>query len=282
LLDLNFTIHSRQVNADDGQMFEMFYWFQLSNQGLPKNYNGSVYQYVNQSLDAWDSSLINDTVFEIVVKQFLNTKNYQHLQKLVSTNLHKWSNKDAWKNIMKRGVPEGYLKYLENCYKTAYVSWSDEIGESVSILKRLVYQRNANVLTNKKGSSLDMKNAVESVTTGKEILAKSHKTWRVFGTLFPGDQVFKKISTLVESGIAKQWYEFERRVKSYSDTLVVARFKAEPKKLALNDNIVVVFYVHSTLLVVSTFAYFIEIVSLAYHFKIITCLAKYIPNHNVY
>jgi len=269
LLDRNFTIYSRQFNAPDEYIIDLTADFAFNVQ-MP-----TLLDEIKTEFRAdWENSSIDKTVVEQVVKQYLNMSTYSHLLKLVENNLHIWSIGDILHKIMKQGVPEGYLRYVDKCHKSAYVSWSDEIEESVSILKRLVYD--ANFLKKK---SADIKESVESVTTGKEILASAHKTWKVFKVVMQGEIAFKRIRALLESGIAKQWYEMEKRVKAYSDNIRLAHITAEPKKLELNDNIVVVFYAHSVLLFVSALAYFLEISSLSFHFKILTYIAKHMPQH---
>jgi len=193
------------------------------------------------------------------LKARLHHKAFAKHKKLVYSQL--------WNDIMKSNLNEGFLKYVTNCSRSAYVGYSDEIEESISILKRLVYHSN---------TPENRKIAVESVTTGKEILAKSHKTWNVYLVATPGDYVFKRITGLLESGIAKQWYAFEKRVKSYADLLLLSNIKAEPKKLELNDNIVVVFYVYSVLLSLSLLAYAVEILSLYYYYRVISLLVSHL------
>jgi len=90
----------------------------------------------------------------------------------------------------------------------------------------------------------------------------------------PNDIAFKRINGWLESGIAKQWYQFEKRVKAYADMLMLAHLPSEPKKLELNDNIVVVFYVHAALLFVSTVAYLIEWLTLMLTYRVILFFTK--------
>jgi len=217
LLELNFTIISRPKSMLSEDEFYVAAY--LYNEYEIK---GNMSVTLKKLRSEWlNLTVMEETVLEIVAQKIRNSK-LDYMSKLLP-NIQKLVYNQLWNDIMKSNLNEGFLKYVTNCNRSAYVGYSDEIEESVSILKGLVYHSN---IPEKR------KIAVESVTTGKEILAKSHKTWKVHLVAAPGDYVFKRITGLLESGITKQWYAFEKRVKSYADLLLLSNIKAEPKKTA--------------------------------------------------
>jgi len=223
LLDLNFTIYSRPNEAvDEGLKVMEQYSSHFADAGPdPYVYFDPLENFENKS-SAWRSTVYNEpTVFKHFVMQNVSST-FDKLRDLL-WNVHEWTGNEIYDKIMTDRVPDVYLKYITNCYRTAYVSYSDEIEESVSILKRLLYTSNS--WTN------NLKDAVESVTTGKEISGLIHKTWGLHDVRIPNDIAFKRINGLLESGIAKQWYQFERRVKAYANLLLLAHLTSEPNNL---------------------------------------------------
>jgi len=197
LLDLNFTIYSRPNEAiNEGLKILEKYNSQLDHDGSYSNiYFEPMDNFQNQS-SVWHSSGYNEpTVFQHFVTQ--NMSSVSDALSDLLRNVRELTGNEIYDKIMTDRVPDAYLKYITNCYRTAYVRYSEEIEESISILKRLVY--NSNSWTS------NLKDAVESVTAGKEILGLNHKTWSVKDVTMPNDIAFKRINGLLESGIAKQW-----------------------------------------------------------------------------
>jgi len=255
LNQLNFTIYSRPMRLRDVQ--------QVKLAALEAGNYNERYKTIGKETEG------HETVFE------LETQNHQsqlkYLIDLIS-NVRKLTNSDIWYNISKAKQPDVYLNFLRDCHKSAYVSFSNEIGESVAILKRILYNYNMEA---------DRKKAVDSVAIGTEVLAKYLKTWNVYYIAHPGDSMIKRVHAGLESGIAKQWYDWQKRVKSYRDLVLLSHVKTGPKRLAMTDNFVVVFYVHFALLLISVLVYLTESIIVCVIYQFIKSIIGRLGDFNV-
>ncbi len=143
-----------------------------------------------------------------------------------------------------------YVKRLQYCNKTAFVSWKGDISETQTMLK---YE-----LQNKRNFSESQVKRVISV--GKEYILPTRKGWALNEVELPIKPILFRITAMVESGIAKQWKDLEAWRRLNTLTKDFRRFlDGGPTKLNLGDNIVVVFYAQAIVVSVTSLAFAVEI-----------------------
>lgn len=143
-----------------------------------------------------------------------------------------------------------YISKLESCENVAFVSWSGDIRNAeIQLKKRLKVSKQMN------------ENQVNRiVSVGKEKLFSTRKGWNLFQASMPIKSILFRFSAMYESGIAKQWKQWELWIKR--DGLHNQFNWAKPNiahKLGLNDNFVVVFYIQLVLIAICMLEFLLEL-----------------------
>lgn len=221
MLAKNFTVYSPVTDiSSKGIVTE---WVNmLVNNGLSKEHITNMYQNVSEDVHSLD------TVFDSTI---FGTPEASKWNPLIHTT---YSNKQVYE-ILEHGVPEGYLRFIRNCDKTAFVDWSDQIQESRYVLKRLVRE---------KRERNSFAGSPSKVSISIDGIGEKRASWGLSRVKLQGEKLFRRISIMVESGIARQWKNWEQRVKTYTDMAAAKREPVEFRVLQVGDNIVVVFYTH--------------------------------------
>lgn len=236
LIDKKFYIYSKVDHVNSIlNIFHSFNLFVL----FPKNFG------------SWETDISSMSALTNYLEK--PRKHKKRLSGLISRT-YNFTDGELVHNVSVEGFPHGYLNYILSCDRSAFVAWSDEIQMSKVVLKRMLLN-----------GGVDRNHKLKSVVVSEEALSRKRKAWHLHSIEFPGSYIFRRISAMVESGIARQWNEWESRVKWYCDLKIVQNWEENsrgPKSLGMGDNIVVIFYGHLIFLAVGTISFLYEKVKL--------------------
>ncbi|CAL8105911.1 unnamed protein product [Orchesella dallaii] len=125
----------------------------------------------------------------------------------------------------------GYLEKIKNCDNTAFMGWYDEIESSRLHLDDILFNS---------GRHYDK----EFISTSEEMLFQLRIGWTLKDVTIVTSDLPQRISTLVESGIGKEWKTIETFVRHLQLAIKTNSRPIPLPTLKLNDNISAVFYVH--------------------------------------
>lgn len=242
ILAKNFTVYSPVTEIFSKNTVN--YWMDMLV-NMSKIFNASLTteNITNMYQSLYEDALQLDTVFDVEIFGSPEANEWNSLIRVM------YSFQQVYQ-ILGMGVPEGYLRFIRNCDNTAFVDWSDQIQNSRYILKRLVRENLNN--NSVKGSQAKVSISIDGI-------GEKRTSWGLSWVKLPGERLFKRISSLVESGTARQWRNWEQRVRTYRDMVAAMREPVEFRALQVGDNIVVVFYTHLVALAATVVIYILEI-----------------------
>jgi len=138
----------------------------------------------------------------------------------------------------------GYIEKVENCDKTAFMSWSKEIETGRLLLENILFKAGKHSMR-------------QFISTSNQRMFRVRKGWRFEDITIP-IQLTGALATVIESGIGMQWKMIEKYVQNFNLTVQVHGRSSPLLALSLNGNISVVFFVHMVLLGITFCAFALE------------------------
>lgn len=156
-----------------------------------------------------------------------------------------------------------YLPLLARCGKQAFVG----------------YHREVEILSQKlSGTLLSSGKNKEVVSLSKESFSQVGPAWNLQGIPMPLANIFRRVHLLWQSGLMDVWDALSLRIQTWNTTLAnaVSSYQAKmPKKLALGDNTIAIFYMYLAQTAVPVLVFFKETLVYIQTKRINkTCIAK--------
>lgn len=221
LVAANFSIDSIVAGKPSAVVLDLYYgiWY-----GMFQNYSmSSLYHQKPYTFNEMLKNVENNSI----------VRKYQQVENLLPSNV----THTEWTKRIQQGLSY-FMDKIQSCNHSAFLGWSDQVMEGVHKLK-----------SNLRGSKNYTKAQVNMVVSaGRESILVSRKGWTLAEVTMPILKVLSVITSIHETGIAKQWKGWDTWLKTLKYLKEFHEFGDDPVRLTMNDNISVVFYVHLVLL----------------------------------